>query len=98
VPKEGAFAGVNCQTLVKNGPHADLGVAFINEILVPETQAMLAKELSIAPVVKGLTLPPALLERVDYAEDKQRQLFTSDWQFLNKIRPEWTERWNQIFA
>ena len=29
-PKEGAFAGVNCQVLVKSGPNADLGAAFMN--------------------------------------------------------------------
>jgi len=52
----------------------------------------------IAPVVKGIDLPPNILERVDYTEERQHKLFTSDWEFLNKVRPEWTERWNKIFA
>jgi putative spermidine/putrescine transport system substrate-binding protein len=98
IPKEGAFAGVNCQTLVAGGPHADLGVAFINEVLSPDTQQMLATTLSIAPVVKGLQLPQNILERIDYDEEKQRHLFTSDWPFLNKVRSEWTERWNKIIS
>jgi putative spermidine/putrescine transport system substrate-binding protein len=98
IPKEGAFAGVNCQTLVKGGPHPELGAAFINAVLAPESQKLLATKLSIAPVVKGLDLPEAILKRVDYAEEKQNQLFISDWKFLNMIRPEWTERWNNIFA
>ena len=98
VPKEGAFAGVNCQTLVKGGPHPELGAAFINEILAPETQLTLATKLSIAPVVKGIDLPPDIAERVDYTEERQQKLFTSDWAFFNKVRPEWTERWNNIFA
>jgi ABC-type thiamine transport system substrate-binding protein len=75
-----------------------LGAAFINAILAPETQTTLAKELSIAPVVQGLELPPNVLQRVDYEAEKQRQLFVSDWQFLNTVRSEWTERWNAIFA
>jgi putative spermidine/putrescine transport system substrate-binding protein len=98
VPKEGAFAGVNCQTLVKGGPHPELGAAFINAILAPDTQQTLATTLSIAPVVKGIDLPPNILERVDYTEARQQKLFTSDWAFLNKVRPEWTERWNNIFV
>ena len=98
VPKEGAFAGVNCQTLVKGGPHPELGAAFINEILASEMQHTLATKLSIAPVVKGIDLPDDIMARVDYTEERQQKLFTSDWEFLNKVRPEWTERWNKIFA
>lgn len=98
IPREGAFAGVNCQTLVQGGPHPELGIAFINAMLAAETQRTLAKELSIAPVVKGLELPENVLQRVDYVEERQQKLFTSDWQFFNTVRSEWTERWNKIFA
>ncbi|RMF85467.1 MAG: ABC transporter substrate-binding protein [Nitrospinota bacterium] len=98
IPREGAFAGLNCQTLVKGGPYPELGAAFINDMLSAETQQMLAQKLSVAPVIRGLELPSRILERVAYEEEKQKQLFTSDWEFINTIRPEWTERWNKIFA
>lgn len=98
VPKEGAFAGLNAQTLVKGGPSPDLGAAFINEMLSEESQEMLATKLSIAPVVKGLKLPPQVVERTAYGEGKRELLFSSDWEFVNTVRPEWTERWNKIFA
>ncbi len=98
IPREGAFAGLNCQTLVKGGPYPELGAAFINDMLSAETQQMLAEKLSVAPVVQGLEFPSHILERIAYTEEKQKQLFTSDWKFINTIRPEWTERWNKIFA
>jgi len=35
IPKEGAFAGLGCQTLVKGGPYPELGAVFSNEVLSP---------------------------------------------------------------
>src|SRR6266511_6102455 len=98
VPKEGAFAGLGCQTLVHGGPYPELGAEFINEILAPETQAMLCQKLSTTPVVQGVELSPQTLERLSYDEGKAERLFVSERQFINKIRPEWTERWNKIFS
>jgi putative spermidine/putrescine transport system substrate-binding protein len=34
-PREGAFAGINTLTLVKNGPERELAIAFINWMLDP---------------------------------------------------------------
>jgi putative spermidine/putrescine transport system substrate-binding protein len=98
VPQEGAFAGVNCQTLVKGGPHPELGAAFINEMLSAESQTLLANKLIIAPVVTGVELPPKILERVAYGDGKEETLFVSDWEFLINTRPDWTERWNKVFS
>jgi hypothetical protein len=56
------------------------------------------EKLTIAPVVKGVELPPQILERVAYGDGKEAMLFVSDWEFLINIRPEWTERWNTVFS
>jgi putative spermidine/putrescine transport system substrate-binding protein len=98
VPRENAFAGLSCQTLVHGGPYPELGAAFINEILEPETQVMLSKNLSNSPVVKGIELPPESLARIPYDGDKETTLFLPDWEFINTVRAEWTERWNQTFS
>jgi len=97
-PQEGAFAGLNCQTLVKGGPHPELGAAFINDMLSADTQRMLASQLIVAPVVKGLELSPKTLERIAYGEGKEETLFVSDWDFLIDIRSDWMERWNKVFS
>jgi putative spermidine/putrescine transport system substrate-binding protein len=75
-----------------------LSAEFINEVLDTEMQATFAKKLSNAPVVQGLQLPPETLARVPYGEGKDGLLFVSDWEFINKVRTEWTERWNQAFS
>ena len=98
IPQEGGFAGLSCQTLVHDGPYPELGAEFINEILSNETQQMLAQKLSNTPVVPGLELPPETLARIPYGKRDQGKLFLSDWEFINGIRPEWTERWNQVFS
>jgi putative spermidine/putrescine transport system substrate-binding protein len=99
IPQEGGFAGLSCQTLVHGAPHPDLGAEFINEILSHDTQTMLAQKLSNAPVVPGLKLPPETLARMPaYGEKQEGKLFLSDWEYINKVRPEWTERWNKIFS
>ena len=42
-PREGAFAGINTVTLVKNAPDRELGIAFINRMLDPAIQQLLAE-------------------------------------------------------
>jgi putative spermidine/putrescine transport system substrate-binding protein len=98
IPAEGGFAGLSCQTLVHGGPYPDLGAEFINEMLDPEVQAMMSKKLSNTPVVQGLDLPPETLARVPYGPGKEGLLFVCDWEFINTMRAEWTERWNQAFS
>src|SRR5262245_33779452 len=66
IPQEGAFAGLGCQTLVHGGPHLALGAEFINEILAPETQAMIGQKISTNPVIRGVELPPQTLQRLAY--------------------------------
>jgi hypothetical protein len=49
-------------------------------------------------VVKGIELPPESLARIPYDGDKETTLFLPDWEFINTVRAEWTERWNQTFS
>lgn len=86
------------QTLVHGAPNPELGAEFINEVLDAEMQATLTKKLSNASVVHGLQLPPETLARMPNAESQERVLFVCDWEFINTIRAEWTERWNRVFS
>lgn len=99
-PKEGSFAGTNCQVLVKGGPNQDLAVAFMNRMLEPSVQKPLAEFALIAPPVADIEFSAETLRYIAYplAEMDARGLFTPDWAHINKNRPAWTERLNQIFA
>lgn len=99
-PKEGAFAGVNCQILVKNAPNADLGAEFMNRMLSAEVQQGLAEAALAAPSVSGLSFKPEIANLLAYPDTKMDQLglFSPDWEFVNKVRSEWVEKTNQIFT
>lgn len=99
-PTEGAFAGTNCQVLVKNAPEKDLAVAFMNRMLEPKVQKPLAEYALIAPPVADIDLSEKTLKYVAYpqTEMKSRGLFTPDWAMINAKRAGWTEKLNQIFS
>ena len=99
-PSEGAFAGTNCQVLVRNGPERDLAVAFMNRMLEPEVQQPLAEFALIAPPISGLEFDEKTLRYIAYPQSEMvaRGLFTPDWSHINSKRSEWTERLNQIIA
>jgi len=98
--KEGTFAGINSQVLVKDGPNMDLGAAFMDRMLDPKVQKPLAEFALIAPPVAGIDLSKDTLKYVAYPETKMNELglFSPDWAFINKNRSVWTEKMNQIFA
>jgi len=98
--KEGSFAGVNCQVLVKGGPNQDLGVAFMDRMLAPTVQKALAEFALVAPPVAGIEFKPETLKLIAYPDTKMDELglFMPDWTFINERRSTWTEKVNQIFS
>jgi putative spermidine/putrescine transport system substrate-binding protein len=99
-PKEGTWAGVNCQVLIKNAPNQDLGAEFMNRMLDEKVQTGLAKAALAAPPLPGIELDKETLKYVAYPQEKMDdlKLFSPDWAYVNKARDGWTEKWNQIFA
>lgn len=99
-PKEGAFAGVNCQVLVKNAPAADLGAAFMNRMLEPSVQQGLAEAALAAPAIGGLTFKPQIAGLLAYPDTKMDELglFSPDWAYVNSVRSDWIEKISQIFT
>jgi putative spermidine/putrescine transport system substrate-binding protein len=99
-PKEGSFAGVNCQVLVKNGPNQDLAVAFMNRMLEAEVQKPLAEFALAAPPISGIQFAPDTAKYLAYPVEEmdKRGLFIPDWSYINANRSKWTERMNKIFS
>ncbi len=99
-PKEGGFAGHNCQVLVKNGPNGDIGAAFMNRMLDTKVQAGLAEVGLSAPSVGGITFAPELAKMLPYPIEKVEAmgLFTPDAANINANRSAWIEKLNQIFV
>jgi putative spermidine/putrescine transport system substrate-binding protein len=99
-PKEGAFAGVNCQVLVKGAPNADLGAEFMNRMLEPAIQQGLAEAALAAPSISGLSFKPEIASLLAYPDTKMDAmgLFSPDWAHVNSVRSSWVEKINQIFT
>ena len=99
-PKEGSFAGNNCQVLVKGAPNRDLAVAFMNRLLEKNVQKAFSEYALTAPPVSGIDFSEETLKYIVYPVEEmdRRGLFTPDWSFINGKRSEWTERLNSIFA
>jgi putative spermidine/putrescine transport system substrate-binding protein len=99
-PREGAFAGVNCQVLVKNSPNPELGADFMNRMLDPKVQRGLAEAALAAPSIDGLEFGPEIAKLLAYPATKMDQLglFSPDWKYVNSVRSQWIEKMNQIFV
>ncbi len=99
-PREGTFAGINCLSLVKNGPERELGIAFINHMLDPDVQRELADATLAAPTISGLEFKPDIVKYMAYPETKMKDMaiFSPDWTFINPLRPNLLEKYNQVFG
>jgi putative spermidine/putrescine transport system substrate-binding protein len=99
-PREGTFAGINTVTLVKNGPERELAIAFIDWMLSPDIQQLLAEQTLTAPSLGGLSFKPDVEKYVAYPESKMDEMgiFSPDWAFINPMRSHLIEKYNETFG
>ncbi len=99
-PREGTFAGINTVTLVKNGPERELALAFIDWMLSPPIQQLLAEQTLTAPSLSGLTFKPEVEKYMAYPEAKmdEMQIFSPDWVLINPMRSKLIEKYNEVFG
>lgn len=99
-PREGTFAGINCLTLVKNGPQRDLAIAFIDRMLDPQVQQGLAEATLVAPTISGLEFKPEVADYMPYPEAKMNAMgiFSPDWSYINPLRSKILEKYTETFG
>ena len=89
-PAEGIFAMPSGICMVKDGPHADLAAAYVNEMLSAELQSEIATFTSSLPantlVDAGDLVPPGVL------------ILSPDWAFVAANRQEWIDRFDRLMA
>jgi putative spermidine/putrescine transport system substrate-binding protein len=88
-PKEGVFAMPAGVALVKGGPNQDLGIKFINEMLAPDTQALIARTFYSKPTNSKTVMPAGL---------KFPELVVLDWEYFTDNRAVWIERFEKEIA
>ena len=93
-PKEGAAALLIAACVVNGAPHEATAQAFLDYLLSPAVQGLLAAAGN-GPVNKKVTLAPELAARLPYGPEQVAKLVAFDWSKVNPQRDAWTKRWNR---
>ncbi len=94
-PKEGAIALLTAACPVAGSDVSEQSQQFVQYLLTPEVQALLADGQGWGPVNKNAKLEPAVAAKVPYGEAQIGKLQTVDWDTVNPLRSDWTNRWNR---
>lgn len=94
-PKEGAPVIMSAGCVVAGGPHQALAQKFLEYLVSPKVQAVLAEKAGFGPVNPGTKLPADVQKRVVYGPEQVKALVQPDYTIINKNRAEWTKRWNR---
>ncbi len=93
-PKEGTPALFTTACVVK-GAHDDPDAqAFVDMLISPEVEAMLA-ETGSGPTNRQVKLTPEQAAGLPYGPEQIGKLITFDWTAINAQRDAWTRRWNR---
>lgn len=93
-PKEGAVALMGAACPVAGAPQAALAQRFLQFLVSPPTQTLLATDAGYGPVNKTVTLPPAVASKV-VSGDRIKALIAPDYKIINAKRSDWTTRWER---
>jgi putative spermidine/putrescine transport system substrate-binding protein len=97
IPCEGAPAGLDVLSLVKNGPNPEAAKKFIDFYLSPRTIGAVTDQLKITPVNTQAKVSP---ENVKYTVSKADfdKLVSFSEQAIIKERPRWQDAWDREIA
>jgi putative spermidine/putrescine transport system substrate-binding protein len=95
VPKEGAPALLTAACAVAQNSAPALSQAFVQYLLTPEVQAMLADSQGWGPANSKTKLAPIVAVKVPYGKEQIDKLLPTNWTVVNEKRAEWTNRWNR---
>jgi putative spermidine/putrescine transport system substrate-binding protein len=93
-PKEGAVALGMGVCVVDKSANEALAQKFVQYVLSPPVQAILADSQGVAPANRKTQLPPEVAARVP-GPDVIGKLIRVDWDVVNPKRADWTQRWNR---
>jgi len=95
--EEGDIATLNTVNIPVGAEEVELAHQFINFILDPERQRLLAENGVDAPVHASVELSPEIAARWTHGE-RRENLRQVDYARMNAARADWIERWNELFA
>lgn len=93
-PKEGGVVLGIAACPVAGSKNDKEAQAFVQFLVTPEAQVVLAKGAGAGPVNMKVKLSPEEQKGVPYG-DQVKQLTTIDWDVVNPAREEWNKRWTR---
>ncbi|MBL8344397.1 MAG: ABC transporter substrate-binding protein [Rubrivivax sp.] len=93
-PKEGGMALGVAACPVAGSKNDKEAQAFMQYLVSPEVQLILAKGAGFGPTNRKVTLSPDQQKGLPYG-DQVSSLKTADWDQINKVRDEWNKRWTR---
>lgn len=94
-PKEGALALMVTACPVVQSDVSAQSQAFVQYLLSPEVQVLLADSQGWGPANKAAKLKSTIAAKVPYGDQQVGKLIATDWDVVNEKRSEWTNRWNR---
>ena len=94
-PKEGGIALGVAACPVAGAADKPEAQTFIQYLLSPEAQAVLASGAGLGPVNKTVELPPEKRVGIPYGPEQMNKLQVIDWDTVNQHREEWNKRWTR---
>jgi putative spermidine/putrescine transport system substrate-binding protein len=93
-PKEGAIALGTAACPIAGSKNNKEAQAFVQYLISPEVQRILAKSAGFGPVNQTVTLSPDEQKGIPYGE-QAKNLKAVDWDIVNQNREDWNKRWTR---
>jgi putative spermidine/putrescine transport system substrate-binding protein len=93
-PKEGGVALGVASCPVAGSKNEKEAQAFIQHLVSPEMQTILATGAGFGPTNQTVKLTDAQQKGIPYG-DQVKTLIAVDWDVINKVREEWNKRWTR---
>lgn len=93
-PKEGTAVYPLTAAVVKGTSQQKLSQEFVNYMLSPDIQTVVAKDMNVCPIVNGLSLPSALADSVGYSSYGKHKFVTTDFNVWAENSDAWLKLWN----
>ena len=95
VPKEGVVAFEQSFNILKHAPAKEAAYQYLNFILEPKVQEMMAREFFTSPTHMKAVVPADLAADIPVSGDRMASIVQFDWTKVNPRLAEITDRWNR---
>lgn len=95
LPQEGTVLQINTINLVKDAPHREAGLAFIQYALSAEAQKRFTERMFYGPTNTTAGISPDAASRTTASAENKARVVPVDWNEMVKLRDAWNQRWRR---